>query len=160
MTPTLSGVGGGGMGKANYIVYWVNRTVERVGSLNVTWLGFFLFWFCPFSWTVRRRKRGGGGGGGGGVVFKIGRPTWRGWKNFRRRWTGGGSSWKLDNFHARHIRSIPNLTGRTSYKLKMRGKRTRKCNCPLSISPFLAYIEGIKILNLMKKRERFLLLCA
>ena len=57
------------------------------------------------------------------------------------------------------MRIIPNLTGSTSYKLKMRGKRTHKCNCPLSISPFLAYIEGIKILNLMKKRERFLLLC-
>ena len=27
----------------------------------------------------------------------------RGWKNFWGRWTGDGGSWKLDNFHGRHM---------------------------------------------------------
>ena len=42
--------------------------------------------------------------------FQIERPRSRSWKNFGHWWTRGGEgegSWKLDNFHGRHIRIIP-----------------------------------------------------
>ena len=43
----------------------------------------------------------------GGGSLEIGRPWSRGWKNFGWGWTRGWGSWKLDNFHGRHIYIIP-----------------------------------------------------
>ena len=39
----------------------------------------------------------------GGESFEMGRPRWTRWKNFGCIWTGGEESWKLDNFHGRHM---------------------------------------------------------
>ena len=55
-----------------------------------------------------RRWRGGGGEGRRvGCSFKIGRPRSKGCKDFGRRRTGGEGSWKLDNFHGRHMCTVP-----------------------------------------------------
>ena len=50
----------------------------------------------------------------GGGSFETGHPRSRQWKNFGRRWTWG--SWKLDNFHGRHLCIIPNRVLNTPLK--------------------------------------------
>ena len=73
----------------------------------------FLFWFRVFTWTMRLLLHSllervvvvcvcvcGEGGRG---LFKIGGPRSRGWKNLDVDGQEGGRSWKLDNFHGRHM---------------------------------------------------------
>ena len=55
----------------------------------------------PFNWLVITWR--------GGSSFEIGRPGSSSWKNFGRSWTKGWGSWKLDNFHGRHMCIVPKL---------------------------------------------------
>ena len=73
-----------------------------------------------------------------GNLFDHGGLRSRGWTNFERKWTSGkGSvSWKLDNFHERHICIVICNPSRCSYILfliKKRGNFLKKCQHNLTV---------------------------
>ena len=72
--------------------------------------------------------------GKGGGSFEIGRPRSTGWKDFGRKWTRGvGGSWKLDNFHGRHMYIISyniyssHITNKDVSKFEKRFRKLKSC---------------------------------
>ena len=81
--------------------YWKGKSTWRKDLTTYDshpWIMFYFNWLVII-W------RGGRGGGS----LETGRPRSREWKKFGRGWTRGvGESWKLGNFHGRHMCIITN----------------------------------------------------
>ena len=84
----------------------LNRKIERVVNVNVTWLGFvfvLISFVCMYGAVVIPYFVGEGGG----IRLKLDVQGQAGGKNLDVDRQVGGGSWKLDNFHGCHMCIIP-----------------------------------------------------
>ena len=78
-------------------LYWKRKPIWRKDLITYNSFPWIMFSFKQLV-IIWRGGGGGGGGGWGEGSFEIGRPRWRGWKNFGHRWTKWWGVLKIRQF--------------------------------------------------------------